>query len=421
MLTDTTIIWSVINDSGKATISPTGLLQAVSNGSVVVVAEANDGSGIKDSLRVTISGQKTVLVSSITLSGEGGKTTIDRDSGTLQINVNILPANATDTTLTWSVTSDTGMASISSTGLLQAVSDGAVVVVAEANDGSGIKDSLRVTISNQEAIPVSSITLSGEGGKTTIDLDSGTLQINVSIMPVNATDTALVWSVINGSGEANVSQTGLLEAVSNGTVTVVAAVPDGSGISDSLQISISNQTVLISSIYLSGEGGSTSIDQYGGSLQIYCSVLPDDATDKTLQWEVLNATGQASISSTGLLQAVSDGMVVVVARANDGSGVRDNLAITISGQTATGTGDFEDNRILITTDPVHKLLNIRWKDPSANRFTLRIFNITGQLEYINEAVPANYPVDISYLDTGYHIVQISRSSKGFASYRILVN
>ena len=99
----------------------------------------------------------------------------------------------------------------------------------------GIKDSLRVTISNQEAIPVSSITLSGEGGKTTIDLDSGTLQINVSIMPVNATDTALVWSVINGSGEANVSQTGLLEAVSNGTVTVVAAVPDGSGISDSLQ------------------------------------------------------------------------------------------------------------------------------------------------------------------------------------------
>jgi hypothetical protein len=185
-------------------------------------------------------------------------------------------------------------------------------------------------------------------------------------------------------------------------------------------VTISNQTVLVSSITLSGEGGSTSIDQYGGSLQIYASVLPHDATDKTLKLEVLNATGQATISSTGLLQAVSDGLVMVVARANDGSGIRDSLELTISGQT-TGIGDFEDNDILITTDPVHKLLNIRWKDASADQFTLRIYNIMGQLEFINEAVPCNYPVDISCLCTGYYIVQISKSKKGVTTSKILVN
>jgi len=338
----------------------------------------------------------------------------------LQMTALVLPDNATDTTLTWSVINDTGKASISPTGLLQAVANGTVVVVAEANDGSGIKDSLPVTISNQSAVLVSSITLSGEGGSSTIEQDSGTLQINVTILPADATDTTVTWSVINNTGMASISPTGLLQALANGTVMVVAEANDGSGISDSLMVTISNQTVLVSSITVSGEGGSTSIDQYGGSLQIYASVLPHDATDNSFNWEVLNVSGQANISSTGLLQAVSDGMVVVVARANDGSGIRDSLGVTISGQI-TGIEDFEDNDILITTDPVHKLLLIRWKDPSTDQFTLRIYNIMGQLEYINEAVPGNYPVDISYLNAGYYIVQISKSKKGVTSYKLLVN
>ena len=359
-------------------------------------------------------------VTSIDVRSAGGMDTIKTDQGTLQMTALVLPDNATDTTLTWSVINNTGMASISPTGLLQAVANGTVVVVAEANDGSGIKDSLPVTISNQSAVLVSSITLSGEGGSSTIEQDSGTLQINVTILPADATDTTVTWSVINNTGMASISPTGLLQAIANGTVVVVAEANDGSGISDSLMVTISNQTVLVSSITVSGEGGSTSIDQYGGSLQIYASVLPHDATDNSFNWEVLNVSGQANISSTGLLQAVFDGMVVVVARANDGSGIRDSLGVTISGQI-TGIEDFEDNDILITTDPVHKLLLIRWKDPSTDQFTLRIYNIMGQLEYINEAVPGNYPVDISYLNAGYYIVQISKSKKGVTSFKILVN
>jgi uncharacterized protein YjdB len=359
-------------------------------------------------------------VTSIDLGSAAESDTIKTDQGTLQMTARVLPDNATDTALTWSVINGSGMATISPSGLLQAVANGSVLVVAEANDGSGTKDSLSVTIFNQKAALISSITLSGEGGSTRIDQDSGTLQIDASILPAHATDTTLAWSVINGSGAAIISQTGLLQAVSNGTVTVVAAAIDGSGISDSLQITISNQIVLISSIYLSGEGGSTTIDQYGGSLQIYISVLPDDATDKTVKLEVVNATGRATISSTGLLQAVSDGMVVVVARANDGSGIRDNLAITISGQTITGIGDLEHTGIHITTDPVHKLLNIRCKDPSEDPFTLRIYNILGQLEFTGESIPGNSPVDISCLGTGYYIVQISKSKKEVASYKLLL-
>ncbi|MCK4854284.1 MAG: Ig-like domain-containing protein, partial [Bacteroidales bacterium] len=321
---DTTITWSVNNGTGEASISRTGLLQAVSNGTVTVVATANDGSDIQDSLQVTISNQ-IILVSSISLAGEGGSTTIDQDNGTLQISASISPADATDSTVTWTVTNGTGKASISQTGLLQAFDNGTVTVLATANDNSGISDSIQITLSNQVYIPVTSISIYGEGGLIIIDIDKGTLQIFAAISPPNASDTTILWSVINGTGRASITPWGLLQADSNGTVTVVAMANDGTGVTDSLQVTISHQIVLVSSISLTGEGGSTSIDQYGGSLQVNATVLPLEVTDSTLSWTVINGTGQATISLAGLLQAVSDGTVTVVATANDGSGVRDSL------------------------------------------------------------------------------------------------
>jgi len=415
---DTTITWSVYNVTGEASISQTGLVQAVSNGTVAVIATANDGSGIKDSLLVTISNQ-IINVSSINLSGEGGSTTIDQDNGTLQINATVLPAEADDTTITWSVNNVTGEASISQSGLLQAVSNGTVMVVATANDGSGIKDSILINISYQVYIPVSSISISGEEGSTIIDSDKGTLQMFATISPTNASDTTIQWSVINGTGKASITPGGLLQADSNGTVTVVAMANDGTRVTDSLQVTISHQIVLVTSISLTGEGGSKSIDHIGGTLQIYATVLPLDVTDSTVNWSVINGTGQATISPAGLLQAVSDGMVTVVATANDGSGIRDSLQISVSGQ-ATGLDDLIDPGIIILNDLEHKLLNIRWKVPATDRYTIRIFNIMGQLAYFNQVVAYNHKVDLSYLDTGYYILHISKTKKAFVPYKFLV-
>ncbi len=415
---DTTITWSVNNGTGEATISQTGLLQAVSNGTATVVATANDGSDIKDSLQVTISNQ-IILISSISLAGEGGSTTIDQDNGSLQISASISPADATDSTVSWTVTNGTGKASISKTGLLQALDNGTVTVLARANDNSGISDSIQITLSNQVYIPVTSISISGEGGLSNIDIDKGTLQMFATISPTDASDTIILWSVINGTGKASISPGGLLQADSNGTVMVVATANDGTGVTDSLQVTISHQIVLVSSISLTGEGGSTSIDQNGGSLQIYVTVLPLDVTDSTVSWSVINGTGQATISPAGLLQAVSDGMVTVVATANDGSGVADSLQVNIYGQT-TKLDDLVDQGLIITTDLEYNVLNIRWKVPSTDKCTIRIFNIMGQLAFINEVVANNHQVDLSYLDTGYYILHISKTKKAFAPYKFRV-
>lgn len=77
-----------------------------------------------------------IKVNSITVTSAGNVTTVV-NGGTLQMNAVIAPYNATDKTVTWSVTISTGSATIDTNGLLTALEVGTVTVKAEAKDGSG--------------------------------------------------------------------------------------------------------------------------------------------------------------------------------------------------------------------------------------------------------------------------------------------
>ena len=90
-----------------------------------------------------------VLVNSISIQGTGGISAITTNGGTLQMLSNLLPANASNQTVTWSVVNGTGTATINASGLLSAKTNGVVTVSAMANDGSGVTGSSNITISNQ--------------------------------------------------------------------------------------------------------------------------------------------------------------------------------------------------------------------------------------------------------------------------------
>src|SRR5690606_19802917 len=119
-------------------------------------------------------------VTGITVTGAGGSSIITTDGGQLQLTATITPTNATNKTVTWSITNETGQATINTTGLVTAVSSGTVTAVATANDGSGVQSSLVITISNQ-IIPVTSIVVTAAGGSTTITQDNGTLALIATV------------------------------------------------------------------------------------------------------------------------------------------------------------------------------------------------------------------------------------------------
>ena len=90
-----------------------------------------------------------LVVDALTVQSAGGVTSINTPGGTLQMQAIITPTNAADTTVTWSLNPASGLASISASGLLTAINNGNVWVIATANDGAGATDSLEITISNQ--------------------------------------------------------------------------------------------------------------------------------------------------------------------------------------------------------------------------------------------------------------------------------
>ncbi len=96
-----------------------------------------------------------------------------------------------------------------------------------------------------EVIPVESIAISSDGGSTIIDTKGGTLQMSASVLPEDATNPNVHWSLINNQAHASIDQSGLLKAFGtsygNGTTTVVAESVDGSGVSASMDITISGQ------------------------------------------------------------------------------------------------------------------------------------------------------------------------------------
>ena len=119
-------------------------------------------------------GSSYIAVSAISVEVVDGEAEITDDGGTLQLKANVTPTNASNKNVTWSV-DDPRIATIDQTGLLTAVADGTITVMATAKDGSGKKGELVVEISGQSAVIVTSdgelATALANSTKTTIILD----------------------------------------------------------------------------------------------------------------------------------------------------------------------------------------------------------------------------------------------------------
>lgn len=170
-----------------------------------------------------------VLVNDFIITAEGGANTITTDAGTLQMYAQAFPKDAKDTTFTWSVQNVTGIATIDQNGLLTADCNGTVLVIATANDFGAYSETYEVTLTNQTQ-SVSSITV--KKGSTV----NGNIQMLATVLPACANNTAVTWSVTNGTGSATINSDGLLTPTSSGQVTVVATAQDGSGVSGSLTV-----------------------------------------------------------------------------------------------------------------------------------------------------------------------------------------
>lgn len=320
------IIWSVSNNS-IAGISTNGLLQAYKNGQVTVRAEAADGGGAQATMLVTISNQ-LVAATAIQVIGQGGATNISSQGGQLQMQTIFTPANATNTHVFWAV-DNPQIATITHDGRLKAIRNGSVQVSALAQDGSAVIGQTNITITNQYEL-LSQLQIAGAGGATAISTPYGQLQILPTFTPIAATNQNLIWTVSNNN-IAYIDSIGLLSARGNGNITVTAISQDGSGLTATMLVSLSNQPVLTNTLALNAAGGASGIYTVLGTLQINPTFSPANTTNQDLVWTVDNPNF-AVVDENGLVTALRNGTITITATTQDGTGVVESISLVIANQ-----------------------------------------------------------------------------------------
>lgn len=330
--TNTNIEWKITDGDDLATISESGFVLARKNGVIEVTATTLDGSGVSDTFNITISNQ-FVPAESITITSEDNSNTINTDNGTLQLLATISPEDATENEIIWSIDFNPDIASISETGLVTAIKDGKIFVkAAVASNPFSVSGFFEVYISNQ-IIPVESIEITSQENIQTIDTDKGGLQLFAQPKPFDATNRNVLWEIVDGEELATISESGFVLAKKNGVVEVKATTLDGSEISDTFKITITNQKTLAESVVIESESGNLEIDIKNGQLQLKVTILPEDASIKTVYWEIISGNEFASITPDGQVTAKENGIVTVRATTQDGTANFDIAEIKISNQS----------------------------------------------------------------------------------------
>ncbi len=249
-------------------------------------------------------------VTSITLS----KTSLSLKVGATEtLTATVLPSDASNKAVTWK-SSNTAVATVSTSGKVTAVASGTATITATAQDGSGKSGSCSVTVTQ----PVLGVTLN----KTSVNLQSGgSINLIATVSPSNASNKAVTWTSSNSS-VATVSSSGKVTAKVAGTATIKVTTSDG-GYTASCVVTV---TQPVTGITLNRTSLSL---ETGESATLTATVSPSNATDKTVNWKSSN-TAVAKVSTSGKVTAVGAGTAIITATANDGSGKSASCSVTVS-------------------------------------------------------------------------------------------
>lgn len=292
--------WGVSNSNISPAVS--GHIQ------LILLASSSGKYAAIDNLAVTYSATPvTPTVNSVSVSP--ASVTLD-PNGTQQLTatVDATPASA-DKSVTWS-SSTPSVATVSESGLVRAVAQGTATITATSNLDNTKSGTCSVTVNAPAAsIPVTAIALNKQATTMAIG-DSETLTINYTPADAN-TGKAVAWTSSNTS-VATVDNSGKVTGVSAGSATITATSTTDNTITASCVVTV--QAVAVTGVSINPTSANL---QIGGSTDLTATVLPANATDKSVSWSSSN-TAVATVNN-GHVTAIAAGMATITVTTTDGN------------------------------------------------------------------------------------------------------
>jgi uncharacterized protein YjdB len=264
-----------------------------------------------------------------------------RAGNTRQLTATVSPSGATNNSVSW-VTSDPGIAGVSSTGLVTGIKEGTATITAEAD---GITASCAVTVSKNS---VTSVSLSY--GKKTMYVGD-VFALSAIVHPDDATHKTIVWNT-SDSSVATVTQQGVVTAQGKGTATITA---EADGITDTCRMTVLYAPAAdVDSVNITLETDFTAVMYIGDTLNLNANVIPSDAAYQTLSWQSSDAS-VATVSSFGKVTALAQGTAQITVKAQDKS---DTYSITVKAHEADENSPSPTPALTATPTPAPNMTTI---------------------------------------------------------------
>lgn len=294
---DVVIEWSSDNED-IASVDDKGVVRGVAPGEAMITAKVGDFSA---SCKVVVIAVKPVAI-------ELDKTEIELgDTPAYQLQVILNPSDAVADDLQWSTT-DADVATVKD-GLVTAVSKGeAVITVKCSGDGGNtLSATCMVTVTHVgDRVNVTAIELQSE-----LSLSAGSsMNLVWSVLPENATDKTVSFTVKEGSEIVSVNEGGKVTALKEGEAVITAAANDGSGVTADCRVTVTEDLSVKVVIIPTPEGAVMFRDnifdiQVGKKIQLTAEYSPEDAVPVSSSWAIAEGSEYAQISQTGELEGLS--------------------------------------------------------------------------------------------------------------------
>ena len=311
-----TVSWES-SATSVATVSSSGLVTAVAEGTATIKVRTEDGNYTATS---TVTVRKRVInVTGVSLN----KTSVTLTKGeTSQLTATVSPSNATNPSVSWK-SSSSSVATVSSSGLVKAAGGGTATITVTTEDGN-YTATCKLTVK----VPVTGVSLD----KTDLSLTEGdTYQLSATVSPSNATNKTVIWKS-SSTAVATVSSSGLITAKAEGSATITVTTEDGSKTA-TCRVTVKKKVISVTGVSLN----TTSLTlTEGDTYQLAATVSPSNATNKNVKWQS-SAAGIATVSSSGLVTAKLIGSATITVTTEDGSKTA-TCRVTVNKKTISVTG-----------------------------------------------------------------------------------
>lgn len=248
---------------------------------------------------------------------------------TKELQYSILPENAVIKDAVWSSNNPSIAMVDEKSGLVTAQKAGTAIITATTTDGSNLSDTCTITITRDSTTPnpvlVSSIVLESKELELFIDDDPYTL--SAEIKPENASNKKLNWSSDDEKIASVDSVSGTITPHATGTVTITATSTDGSNVSDSCTVKITDPDIIfVESITITPQDKTLAI---GEEIMLQKTIIPASADNQEVEWSS-DKESVASVTSDGKVKALSAGTAVITASSKDGSNITGKCTITVT-------------------------------------------------------------------------------------------